>query len=387
MWDGLASTQGRRPFQLSSDVSLDIPRGMGMYHDSSPTAKRAPEWDFVRQWTPQDPCLMGLPGFKRLEPPPFANVAFYTQNCFGGGPTWPPEDCDAPCIYVEGKPCDMPVPDPAVPRMQLEVLDPLHPYVLAILDPTSGDQQIEPLTRSSTTDEQFVDAALALILENLDLVEWVICLACTWVPDILPGVVGNPVPDPQAVIDCVLTDLAGGAKIYLVDRRYAWDPVDLRMETDPAMGWATTVGPGWDRAVVIPVGRTEWEAARDEYLIGASSGVPNARSLCMLAAMAQNIIHELLHLCAPPAVSDDANQCWAVQNMAAISFMWALAQRYPCLQTEGCCPKAGDRYFMTSEPDVPSFRVVLPGGGFGPVLYFLPYVEPAPWAFDPSIPC
>ncbi len=398
MWDG-ATSEAQRPFQFPGGFSFDVPREMGTYHEGPHTAKRAPDLDFSYQWAPRDPCAFGSPFYKRLEPPPFGDVAFYTQDCFtnghmmvfvdglGGGPTWPPEDCDAPCILIEGLPCDIPVPDPSVPQMQIEVPDLAHPYIQSTINYYSGVNAVIPLTRWSKNDEKFAAAAVALLLENIDLVEWVVCLACTWTPDRIPGVAGDPIPDVQAVVDCVLNDIAGGAKIYLVDRTTRWDAMTGTMVLDGAMGWATPGLPGqWDRAVILPTGRFEWEQARDQYLLGLNSGVPNARSLCMVAALAETILHEIMHLCAGVA-ADDANQCWAVQNMAAISFMWALAQRYPCLQTEGCCPKAGDRYFMTSEPDVPTYTLSIPGGGtLGPFLLAC-YIEPAPWDFDPSIPC
>lgn len=57
----------------------------------------------------------------------------------------------------------------------------------------------------------------------------------------------------------------------------------------------------------------------------------------------------MMHICVEGEW--DPTNCFALQNMAAITFGWALAKRMECLQDLTCCPKVSDAYFMTSEPD------------------------------------
>ncbi len=336
----------RRPYDFDLppyDDVPDIPRFSREFHGLAPLVGVV------------DRCGFVSPGSSPLAPPPFLAVAGYTQTCFTDVYTkaaWPETDCEAPCLAAIAKPCL--VPDPSS-IMAIELVDAGHWY--AQQGATGGNVLF---SRSEADAETaLLGAAVALLRENRDLVLWVTCLALSW------SWRANE-DDKAAGLAYVDAALDGAVKIFIVGTA-----------ANGATGWATGVGEDWlEPAVVMPMEADPWVSAVTGYQAFAGTGQENGRALCAVAAVAQTILHELLHLAFPTVeaspdardhIADDANQCFATQNMAGISLLWALAQRYPCLKPAGCCPKSSPLYFMTSEPD-----------GVG---------EPAPWDWDPSAPC
>lgn len=154
--------------------------------------------------------------------------------------------------------------------------------------------------------------------------------------------------EPDAIVQCMLNALAGTQRVFLIrdGRRRcgatAWATDVVRDDLGTQIHLEDGVG------TVLPMEIPYWCHRRNVY----EAGGPNA--LCAVSVLAGVILHEMMHLCAPDQ-ANDAFQCMAVQNMVAISFQWALAQRYECLAANPCCPKNVDSFFMTSEPDLPAW--------------------------------
>lgn len=309
---------------------------------------------------------------------------FYTQISFfvaHGIADWPAApSCPPPCKSVKAL-CPYPSKSSVV---NLQVIFPSGTYHSDILK--SGDFSEYSLNRPDAL--AMVELAMGLLNENIDLVEWVVCLAYTWNPRIPRHVIDNRINQVLKMIrgEDIWVPFQGGpasTAIFLVDH-----------PSPSSTAWATTQDVykkySGTMGVVIPFNHWVWQDAM------AQTAKLDSRGLCAIAVLAETLIHEFIHIAsdqkpglpgvipfgAPGVISwhvdqdlyteaDDGLQSWAPQNMASISFLWALAQRYPCLQNLLCCPKTGGDTFMTSEPDIFS--------AFG--------WEKAPWDYDRGANC
>ena len=124
-----------------------------------------------------------------------------------------------------------------------------------------------------------------------------------------------------------------------------------------ATAWAFTfVRPAGDGSlgVILPIAHKTWKEQRDLWATGGPAG------LCAAVTYAGIILHELVHVVAdswdidlnpgyrsPWSGTNDYgaihesgddigdNVCWDEARMTYIMFIWAMAQRYPCLQAAG----------------------------------------------------
>ncbi|MEZ4323000.1 MAG: hypothetical protein R3F61_36375 [Myxococcota bacterium] len=188
-----------------------------------------------------------------------------------------------------------------------------------------------------------VYGALALLLEHHDLVEWALCLVHQWSVYAPPQYVEGAF-NIDDFPGCMLDAIVGAHSVYLVN--------DLG---SGATGAATGLysedfrnsdfldGPSIPvNHPAVPHPNDYWSAHAQAYAAGGALG------LCAVTAMAQTLLHEMMHMCTDG--ERDASSCWALQNMVAMSFGWAMAQRHPCLQGLTCCQKVSDTFFMSSEP-------------------------------------
>lgn len=115
--------------------------------------------------------------------------------------------------------------------------------------------------------------------------------------------------------------------------------------------------PGTGAGPTVPIGHSKWRSSATAYHDALTNPDECARGLCALAHCAGILLHELLHQCAYDLLDDprdeenptsDDFRCWAIQNMAASAFGWALSQRYPELQGLACCPANTAEWFMHS---------------------------------------
>lgn len=297
-------------------------------------------------------------GGRYLEPPSFADQHWLTQLCFHYEygtqlQGWPAHDCPAPCILERD--CEVPsLAEGVAAGMQVFVL----PADLEPLPPPWG--LLPPGTTLVDVSEaaDFVRAAAALLEQNLDLVEWAVCIMASWSPNI---------GDPQPWVDCLLRGIRGEMSVYLLDRFFKRDG-----SLDGATGGATQRFsvengdlldlPSGKSGSVVPIGHPKWTSAASAYQDALHGAGTCQRALCALTWAAGTILHEMLHQCAYELTGRqgeedptwDGQVCWAVQNMSAMAFGWAMTQRYPALQQLACCPAYVDEWFATSEELVPS---------------------------------
>ncbi|MEQ1572301.1 MAG: hypothetical protein ABMA64_42145, partial [Myxococcota bacterium] len=288
----------------------------------------------------------------QITPPAFGSLAdgdtvsggSATQQCFwnqyGPGLTdWPDTSCGDPCLF-EVTSCAVPSQaeqDAALATFGLVQID--QGFLDSLPDGDVGKGDV-PLVPPATADElAFVKSALALLLANLDLVEWALCLAASWSVD--EPAETDPEADTAALLDCVLGMLAGGSSIYLIatfgggstgatgggTRRYSFTP-------DGQIG------------AVIPVRGVKWVPGAADHAAGTPDG------LCAAITLAGVILHEFVHMCEddtnPDCTSVDnygsviALCCSEEQRMTQSMFQWAMSQRYSCLSTPTARCKLGD---------------------------------------------
>jgi hypothetical protein len=70
---------------------------------------------------------------------------------------------------------------------------------------------------------------------------------------------------------------------------------------------------------------------------------------CSVAAFAGALLHELLHTCLRTGDAFDNEGTCDTTHMIDNAFMWAMAQRYPCLATGKCYWAGEDCVWMNDE--------------------------------------
>ncbi|MEQ1571577.1 MAG: hypothetical protein ABMA64_38470, partial [Myxococcota bacterium] len=201
-------------------------------------------------------------------------------------------------------------------------------------DKGADDSGIDP------TPEQlaFARSAIALLLANLDLVEWALCLAGSWSVDEPPE--ENEEADTTALVDCVLALVSGGMSVYLV---WSFNEPDNSATGGATKRYSTT--PDGRTGPVVPLDAEKWQAGVVAHASGTLDG------LCAAITLAGVLLHEVVHLCeldtgpeCPSSASDPC--CGEEQRMSQSIFQWAMSQRFSCLgePTDSCKLGLGSQF-------------------------------------------
>lgn len=320
---------------------------------------------------PLEPACRG----ERFALPPFLDAAWFTQACFeqatlaGRNDQWPATTCTPPCL----SPRACALPSAASIQRAKDTFDIYLPPQSFL---TIGDGRVfqavlpqdvlpgpvrlvEPLALLLGGDvgrtHDLIYAALALMLDNLDILEWVVCLVDEWSaqapPQWVPGAASGEY-NTGAILPCMLDAMSGAHAVYFI-QSYGLDrsgaPENATggavWEDSPVDDFATAVDEaGLPNGVVIPVGNSYWRRLARRY----GEGLPASRALCAVLVASEILLHEMLHICV--SGEREPSDCWQLQHMAANSWQWAMGERYSCLQDNPCCPRVDPFFFMNAEP-------------------------------------
>jgi hypothetical protein len=278
----------------------------------------------------------GPPCRSRLYPPDFRSNP---RNIFCFDGEWPPYDCEAPC--VDEQDCDPPAgADFLASVIQVDI-----DVVTNWTYPNGPGAEAELIGDGGCADhgavERLLWAAHAFLLENMDLIEWAMCVALQWAPGWT---------DVGDATECVRNLLEGNLQEGRVLQFYLVcvlkNPGGDISPDGAAYGFGSPA-PDGGVGPIIPVGKDFWQDRAAEYESGGVNGEP----LCAVARAAQIVLHELLHMCIPqaghPCEGSMNYCCWDNPGRTLSAFMWALGQRYPCLQgAPECADWTSDSSFM-----------------------------------------
>lgn len=306
---------------------------------------------------------MTMPAFATLGNPD-------TAKCFSvefGGlllSDWPATDCCEPALNP--RPCIL--PDSSAVSVQRVEADP---------DYTGGTQPF-PLMQSPLTVDEIAGMeaiyarAIALLRQEADVVEWILCLIQDWSPGMATR---------GYLKDCVMGLILGdGAPCIGTVDGFTGDPtlklvvVHVLVPTGAEGGAYMMVEPAYDGstiAVVLPARHPNWQGMVADHV-----GVDPERALLSVINAAAIILHEIVHIVGngvipseeqdkdPPLLPDEEQAylgadhsgkelCWHEAIMAANTLVWAMGMRYPCLANSGvstnvCLSDVVDGLFLSS---------------------------------------
>jgi hypothetical protein len=221
----------------------------------------------------------------------------------------------------------------------------------------------EPTSDAAAIAEtlELCSAALALLRDNLDLVEWALCLVQSYTPrtgllnvdrvldqlvdgvlDLVngtqsvdwPGVEGGGLVPAQPWSVTVVSFIAdGGVQQDPApdDCLFAADGVTKVDSGSPMWSVSYDVPQVSDGSIgVVVAAEHNWTVAWRAAYYGAS---PEDR-MCAVAGVAGNLFHELVHVWGKVTNGGKrygawhGDECWDEARMAASALRWALAQRY-----------------------------------------------------------
>ncbi|MFT5460841.1 MAG: hypothetical protein ACI9K2_007361 [Myxococcota bacterium] len=335
----------------------------------------------------EGPCvspLIALP--VRMSKPPFASLDPATKECFQRlfGPDiadWPPDGCcppdpaTRPCAWTPG------------PEMRMEFLTPLRANELwrdpdreAIWRHAAPPLEINDVAAIPSMRAMYQDA-IQFLRDNIDLVDWGICLNEQWNDRML----AIPYPERAALGACLRSAIIGGRhnfpSIIGSFSESVEDAGGTHLYWGPAGVGGSTYSYGHPRAdgtvgVIIPMDQVWW---RERLTLYRSGTVEDG--LCAVIASAATILHEMTHMCGDALAQhiddprkersaddmflrdvacDERNSpgfalgeylsCGEATRMISSVFWWAAVRRYGCATLSPCCvPFADDSRFLISD--------------------------------------
>ncbi len=267
-------------------------------------------------------------------------------------PTWA-EDCPLPSSSECAAPCLLEQPDGCDPdRLPVDEASDAFDWTWAVQDPS------EPV------DYDVIDAitsAWAVLIDNIDIVEWVCCLAygegtspsnpLEW----LGGLVGIPV----SLADCVVQKVLGKQA-----------RVTLKLNDAEIDQFRGNTGSGISGGYIrVPAGG----ALKQRYMKFLDSSDPfysqPEQRFCILADLAATLLHQLVHTCVtggkadePDGGIDRSGQC-STSYLIENGFRWAIGARFPCLSQTACWYYSCDDTWMSDRTSYP-WDPVCPQGGW-----------------------
>jgi len=301
-----------------------------------------------------------------VEPPVFSSVALQTQLCFAdeyGYADWPATDCCPPKRPKAGEAeCE---PPDLIERWEQLFRFENHRNAYATdrcKFEFSGELPVEP----TMEDLDLFGAAVAVLVDNLDLARWVSCQVQGWSPE-LTGMS----PDLTDWVTWMLTPGADGR--YPIHVTF----VDSSRANPGARAWAfTTQKPAMDctLGVIVAAEHAAWKGARRAFERSAG-----AAAFCAAVRVASDVLHEMVHIAAdgfensyvspyswenrsgalhepeydPDKASTTRFPRWDEPRMVASMFDWAMAERFPCLESVVKCSGRGEdhRFAISGEQE------------------------------------
>jgi len=241
-------------------------------------------------------------------------------------------------------------------------------------------------TTPTTEMRALVGAGIHVLLENLDIVQWLWCRIRAWTPfEVLRYSAEDGEWLNVALEERYYTRnfgyINGVPLVSFVDWYWACLEGLLRLRggslgwhltwvdkpesgSNPnATAWAFSYAGGRVLAdgsvgVIWPTEHPNWLGRADAF---ARGGV---EAMCAASQVPSTLLHELVHVCAggyggkhKDFQFDDelyAQTCWDEPRMAATMFRWAIAQRYPCILEDPTCARyPEDQFFARSQGAAP----------------------------------
>ena len=291
--------------------------------------------------------------------PAFQDVYPITQDCFllqHGIRDWPATSCCPPPLNATND-CSPPT---------------YEEYAAMVLAVPCREWQFrdgKPLVRprqATSVDQQLFGAGVAILLKNLDVVLWLVCLIQNWSPE-FNGL--KRLDASRLILELMTVDENG---------RFPWTVTYVNNSSaGGAHMWAFTyIDRGNHRSVglVMPVEGSTWIKRSQQWSRGGTE------AFCAAVQVASEILHELIHIVGDGFNSGDAGAddplyptdgihgfdpmhnineigawhesykdphtlmdesykfpCWDEARLAGTMFLWAMSKRYTCLATSGNC--------------------------------------------------
>ncbi len=297
-----------------------------------------------------------------LQPPPFSDVSSVTRGCFAStyGPLddWPHRTpggqwlaCPATCVNQDDT-CPLPTDADRDAVWSTVWVIPLGEAQLAAM----GVSHLDGIDVIGADELAYTLSAISLLLNNQDLIEWACCMVQGWSPEPENPLFGT------SLCDCLDRALnQDRMSVYLI--------ADFQDASVTATGFATNlfpggVGPDGRRGPVVNIRDAFWQQRIDAWLTA-----DDGEALFELLNLATVLLHEMVHMCAidsnpdctPRELPAGEQCCWEEQRMIGSLFDWAMAQRYPCLQTALNCHAANPCLFANSAWEGGQFHSWGPG--------------------------
>jgi len=163
-----------------------------------------------------------------------------------------------------------------------------------------------PVREFTEDEEELLNAGFALLLDNVDIVDWLVCM----------------LPRPQQIDGpCLVDMISNGGFGYA---HGAGLPTD---------GGVAGVFPDLDGTLIITMPKFD-----SEYVSNWLTFPSEENRFCVAMLWAAVTLHELFHMCggSTPAQNDQAGECHA-SYMIMNSFLSMMLQRYPCMRDAPCC--------------------------------------------------
>ena len=300
--------------------------------------------------------------------PDFQQIHVVTRLCFilqYGDAEWPDTCCCPPPLNA--------TPDCSPPSL-VECAWMVNAIPCREWDVTDGDPAILP-KRPTIHDQQLFGAGVAILIKNLDVILWLLCMVQNWSPE-FSGV--KKIAASRLILQ-LLTDQAHGQLPWTVTyvNRSAdgdadmWAFMYVRRSSDQTVG------------LVIPLESSMWIKRVNQWSLGG------LEAFCAAVSVASEMLHELVHIVgdgfdsgtrgaedliyptdgihgADPihninevgayhesykdpvtGYKKSYGLCWDEARMVGTMFLWAMSQRYTCLQSAGyCCRNMGETEFF-----------------------------------------
>ncbi|MCA9489501.1 MAG: hypothetical protein KC621_06245 [Myxococcales bacterium] len=182
-------------------------------------------------------------------------------------------------------------------------------------------------TEMTAADRTYFNAIFNFIQENADICRWLVCL--------LEGPSNG---------DCIWRRLADPDNRQIIVFENPENPTPCGSDCSAWSNWAT-------QNIHIQLDES-WTGHRDRF-IAALDSQDSGSALCLVVRDAHWLFHEMVHGCLS-IINEQADDelrpthcnCDST-DMAENSFLWAIGQRYPCLQDQdGCRQLTNDCYWM-----------------------------------------
>lgn len=252
-----------------------------------------------------------------------------------------PDDsqCEPPCVNEQPDGC-------VLDTLPVEEASQNFDWTWAVNDPQEPvDQDVIDL----------VTSAWAVLLDNLDIVEWVACLVYgedSAVSGPL-GAIANLFGVPVSLADCLVEKIVGQPA-----------RVELRLNDADSNAFQGKTGGGLSGGYIRVPAAGNLQQHYLRYLDPSFAWSSREdQQFCIVADLAATLLHELVHTCPAGGVLDEpgvengkaedepgsCSAAYLIEN----AFRWAMGQRFPCLADTACWYYMCEQTWMYDEAAYP----------------------------------